>query len=135
MGMDVNIYIAKSINMIKDEEHYPYEDYYDLEEVRENSNFHDEYGDINYPTDRPINVWYSRKFHDLMTSIPELYESYKEPYVIRVKKNILKEMIEYYAFHEDYFNSFNGLPRLCELYRDYDNIQEQGLNLYLTNSY
>ena len=135
MGMDINMYYAKSINMLEDQEHYPWQDYYELDEVRESPNFQGDYGTIAYPTDRPINVWYSRKFHNLMSNIPELAESYKDPYVIRIKKNTLKKMIEYYAFHEDYFGNFNGLPRLCELYRDYDDMQAQGLNLYLTNSY
>lgn len=135
MGMDLGITVAKSINMITDESNWT--DHYDFDEIRNNEMFHSntENDEFQWPTDRPIDMWYARKFYDLLDGVSELKESYKEPNVIRIKKDTLKKMIECYAFTPDYFDSFNGLPRLCELYQMYDELQANGLNLYFWNSY
>ena len=132
MGMDLGITIAKSIDMVMDETRW--EDHYDFDEIRENDLFYNEDGSFNWPTDKPINAWYARKFYDLLDEVPELKVSYAE-YVIPIKKATLKKMIECYAFTPDYFDGFNGLPRLCELYQMYDELQVKGLNLYFWNSY
>ena len=65
---------------------------------------------------------------------PQNFLSYTK-YIIPLKKATLKKMIECYAFTPDYFDGFNGLPRLCELYQMYDELQVNGLNLYFWNSY
>ncbi len=133
MGMDLGITVAKSINMVTDE-NSNWSDHYDFDEIHDNNLFYNEDGDFQWPTDKPVDVWYARKFYDLLDSVSELRESYKEP-VIRIKKDTLKKMIECYAFTPDYFGGFNGLPRLCELYQMYDKLQANGLNLYFWNSY
>ena len=133
MGMDLGITVAKAINMVTNESDWA--DHYDFDEIHNNILFYDEYGDFQWPTDKPVDVWYARKFYDLLDGVSELKESYKEPNVIRIKKDTLKKMIEYYAFTPDYFDGFNGLPRLCELYQMYDKLQANGLNLYFWNSY
>lgn len=133
MGMDLGITIAKSIDMVMDETRW--EDHYDFDEIHDNNLFYNEDGGFRWPTDRPVDVWYARKFYDLLEGVPELKESYKEPCIIRIKKDTLKKMIECYAFTPDYFDGFNGLPRLCELYQMYDELQANGLNLYFWNSY
>ena len=132
MGMDLGITIAKSIDMVMDETRW--EDHYDFDEIRDNNLFYNEEGGFNWPVDKPIDVWYARKFYDLLDDVPELKESYTK-YVIPLKKATLKKMIECYAFTPDYFDSFNGLPRLCELYQMYDELQVNELNLYFWNSY
>lgn len=134
MGMDLGITVAKSINMVTDE-NSNWSDHYDFDEIHDNNLFYNEDGDFQWPTDKPVDVWYARKFYDLLDGVSELKESYKEPNVIRIKKDTLKKMIECYAFTPDYFDSFNGLPRLCELYQMYDELQANGLNLYFWNSY
>lgn len=133
MGMDLGITAAKSINMVMDETRW--KDHYDFDEIRDNNLFYDEDGGFQWPIDRPVDVWYARKFYRLLEGVPELKESYNAPYMIRIKKDTLKKMIECYAFTPDYFDSFNGLPRLCELYQMYDELQVNGLNLYFWNSY
>jgi len=132
MGMDLGITAAKSISEVTDDN---WADHYDYDEIKENREVTDEDGNFIRTLNHPIDVWYARKFYGLLDNIPELKESYNDPYVVRVDKKILKKMIEYYSFHEDYFEGFSGLPRLCELYRDYDHLQAQGLNLYFWNSY
>ena len=133
MGMDIGITIAKSINTVIDDNQMS--NHYDFDEIRDNNLFYDEEGAFQWPTDKPIDMWYARKFYRLLDGVPELKESYDAPYVIRIKKNTLRKMIEYYAFTPDYFDGFNGLPRLCELYQMYDELQVNGLNLYFWNSY
>lgn len=128
MGMDLGITVAKSINMVD------WKDHYDFDEIHDNKLFCDKDGYFNCPVDKPIDVWYARKFYDLLNNVPELEESYTK-YVIPLKKATLKKMIECYAFTPDYFDGFNGLPRLCELYQMYDELQVNGLNLYFWNSY
>lgn len=132
MGMDLGVCAAKSINMIINESKW--NDHYDFDEVHDNK-FYNEDGGFQWLTDKPIDMWYARKFYALLDNVPELKESYNEPFVIRLKKETLRKMIECYAFTPDYFNSFNGLPRLCELYQIYDELQANGLNLYFWNSY
>ena len=133
MGMDIGITIAKSINTVIDDNQMS--NHYDFDEIRDNNLFYDEDGAFQWPTDKPIDMWYARKFYRLLEGVPELKESYDAPYVIRIKKDTLKKMIECYAFTPDYFDGFNGLPRLCELYQMYDELQANGLNLYFWNSY
>lgn len=133
MGMDLGICASKSIELVTDDSKWS--DHYDYDEIHDNDLFYEEYGVFKWPTDKPINMWYARKFYDLLDGVPELQESYQKPYVIRLKKDTLKKMIECYAFTPDYFDSFNGLPRLCELYQLYDELQANGLNLYFWNSY
>ena len=132
MGMDLGITAAKSINMVMNESDWA--DHYDFDEIRDNNLFYDEDGSFNWPVDKPIDIWYARKFYDLLNDVPELKESYTK-YAIPLKKATLKKMIECYAFTPDYFDGFNGLPRLCELYQMYDELQANGLNLYFWNSY
>ena len=133
MGMDLGITAAKSINMIINEDDLT--DYYDFDELENNDLFYSEDGTIKWRTDKPIDMWSARKFYDLLEKVPELKQSYDAPFVIRLKKDTLKKMIECYAFTPDYFGGFSGLPRLCELYQIYDELQANGLNLYFWNSY
>lgn len=133
MGMDLNIYIAKSYDMLAAQS---YDDYYDFDEIIDNQHFYDEDGQFHLPTDKPIDAWYARKFHDLVDAIPALQETFhNDTGIVRLKKETLKAMIEFYAFHSDYFDGFSGLPRLCQLYQMYDRLQANGLNLYFANSY
>lgn len=131
MGMDLGIAIAKDLKSVLEDK----SDFYDYDEIKENPLMYDEYGEIIFPTDHPIDMWYARKFYDLIEKVPELNESFKDPCVIRLKKETIKKMIECYCFTPDYFGGFLGLPRLCELYQMYDQLQTQGLNLYFWNSY
>lgn len=130
MGMDLGIIASRSIGELK-EETWP--DFYEWDEIKENEKMYDEYGTFVFP-ERPVQMWYARKFYSLLDGVPELKKSYTD-YIIRINKETLKHMINYYAFNPDYFDGFNGLPRLCELYQMYDELQAQGINLYFYNSY
>ena len=117
MGLDCRIFIAKSTKGLDDFDYCEWEDIQDICD--------DDFASIM----RPCQVWYARKFWGLIENLSFL-KGYENGQYVQIHKKDLKEMIEYYAFHEDYFEKFNGLPRLCELYRDFDRIMAAGLNLY-----
>ena len=111
-----------------------YDDRMDYDELRENDKFYNEYGEFQWPD--ICEVWYARKFWNLVHGVPEINEWARDTNgYYRVKKDVLKKMIEFYCFHQDYFDGFNGLSRLCELYRDYDELTAQGVKLYMYISY
>ena len=131
MGLDMGCVVSKSMADFEGS----WGDWADYKELVDNGNFYDEYERFLWP-DRPVEVWYARKFWDMINKIPELKKIAAEPSNIgRIKKDVLKRMIEFYAFHPDYFDGFNGLPQLCELYQMYDDIVAQGKNLYFWVSY
>lgn len=120
MGLDIHIMIARSIKEVNELE---WKDWVEWEEMRETCE--DEFANLA----RPCEVWYARKFWSLMEEMPFLHDYDCGKYV-RLHKDDVKAMIDFYAYHPDYFDSFDGLPRLCEIYHQYDDIVEAGLGLY-----
>lgn len=122
MGLDMRFCSAKSV---KDLENYDYRDWFDANEIQE-----DEWGSPQYPT-IPCELVYFRKHWVLMHEMNHILDNkYEYGQWVRIYKKHLKAIIDFYCYHENYFNNFMGLERLCELYRDYDRMQEQGINLY-----
>lgn len=132
MGMDCFIIAAKNKQDVINGD---WGDNYFWNELKNNPNFWDEDLEIIKYPNKPIEMWYARKPQFLMNGVPYLKESYQKPYVIRLTKENIKDMIECHAFHPDHFNSFNSLPQLCEIYQEYDNLQAQSIFLYFCNSY
>ena len=131
MGLDMGLILTKKKSYI---DNIDYDDCPDYDELMDNKFAYDEDNNFQWPD--ICYVWYARKFWDLVHGVPEINEWAREPNgYYRVKKDVLKKMIEFYCFHQDYFDGFNGLPRLCELYRDYDEFTAQGLKLYMYISY
>ena len=120
MGLDMNIMAAKSINDLEEAISGDWANWDDIRNVCEDS-----FALI----DRPCEVWYARKYWDMMFEMSFL-RNYRCGEVIRLHKANLREMIDFYCYHPDYFDGFNGLPRLCELYQAFDSLEENGLNLY-----
>ena len=129
MGLDLGVVATKRHEYL-DEEHW--DDRFQYDEIKDNPEFYDEYGDFIWPN--VCEVWYARKFWDIYENVPDLRKADNNSYV-RIRKETLKDMINFYAYHEDYFDGFAGLPRLCELYRDYDHLTAQGVKLYFWVSY
>lgn len=131
MGLDMGLILTKKKEYL---ETVPYDDRYDYDELINNKFMYDEDGEFKWPD--ICEVWYARKFWDMVHGVPELNEFAREPSgYYRIQKEILKKMIDFHCYHQDYFDGFNSLPRLCELYRDYDEYTAQGLKLYLYISY
>lgn len=131
MGLDMGLILTKKKEYL---DSVPLDDRYDYDELMENKFMYNEDGEFKWPD--ICEVWYACKFWDMIDGITELKEfACKSSGYYHIKKNVLKKMIKFYAFHEDYFECFNSLPRLCELYRDYDEFTAQGLKLYLYISY
>lgn len=129
MGLDMGLVATRSKELL-DEKYW--DDRYKYDEISENSEFYDDYGDFQWPD--ICEVWYARKFWDMYQSIPDLRKANNNSYV-RIDKETLKDMIDFYAYNADYFNGFSGLPRLCELYRDYNHMTTQNIKLYFWVSY
>lgn len=131
MGLDMGLILTKKKEYL---DSVPLDDRYDYDELMENKFMYDEDGEFKWPD--ICEVWYTRKFWRMIDHIPELYEFARKPSgYYRINKIILEKMIKFYCFNQDYFDGFSGLPRLCELYRDYDEFTAQGLKLYLYISY
>lgn len=120
MGMDMNIMAARSIEELEDAINGDWTSWDDIKS---------KYDDTFCLLDRPCEVWYARKFWDMMHKMSFL-TNYECGVVIRLTKNNLREMIDFYCYNCDYFGGFYSLPRLCELYQAYDSLEENGMNLY-----
>ena len=119
MGLDMRLILAKSKEEIEQYELAEWEDSHD------EALFETDLSTIQ----RPYQVWYARKFWDMMYGMSFLCD-YECGDYCRLSKNDLKEMIDFYSYHPDYFYGFDGLPRLCELYQVFSSLTNAGLNLY-----
>lgn len=76
-------------------------------------------------------VMYWRKFYDLIdhinTLLPERYECAD---FIEVSKDMLKSIIEFCCYNRDYWDSFDTVPKLCEIYDHWDDFINAGLKLF-----
>lgn len=134
MGLDMGIVAAKKYEYLNDLDWQL--DGADFEEILENKHFYDEDGCFQWPN--LTEVWYARKFWDMINGVEELRNFVNERDgngFLRITKEILKKMIQFYAFNPDYFDGFQGLPTLCKLYQEYDNLTAQEVKLYFYASY
>ena len=129
MGLDMGLVATKKREYLDD---YDYDDRFEYDEIAFNNNFYDENGNFQWPD--VCEVWYARKFWDMVNSVPVLGEAIDGDYV-RISKKDLANMIDFYCYHADYFDGFSGLPRLCELYKNYDDMIAQGVKLFFWMSY
>lgn len=131
MGLDMGIIVAKNKKLV--EETSPM-DRLDLDEILDNEQFYFTDTENNYPD--IFQGWYARKFWDMVHAVPVLEENVRiDNYYFKIKKEDIKQMIEYYAFHRDYFDGFRGLADLCELYQRYDELTAGGWHFYGYLSY
>ena len=124
MGLDVHIIMAKNRKQLE------YDEFWNTctsDWVR------DEDGCIDYS--QPAIVYYARKFWDLYSPMCRHLKIDNCEYSGPLSKQDIEKMIDIATHKRDYFDGFNGLPRLCELYQLYDELQANGLNLYFWNSY
>ena len=128
MGLDIGICAAKNEELLKS----GYDNHLEYDEIKNNPHFKNEYGNFIWPD--ICEVWYARKFWDMVHAVPTLRNTENGEYS-RIRREDLKQMIEFYAFNQDYFESFDGLPRLCELYRDYDELTAQNVKLWFWKSF
>lgn len=120
MGLDLRIMAAKSKRELND---LQWEDWTEWNDIK------DKYDNDFSMIPKPCEVWYARKFYELMSAMSFLH-NYDCGEYIRLHKDNLREMINFYCYHPDYFYGFNGLPRLCELYQEFDEMEDAGINLY-----
>lgn len=125
MGLDMGIIATR-----KKVEEYP-EANITFQEVLDNPFFTEK---ENFPDS--IEMWYARKFWDMITAIPELSEIARSDEAYgRIKKDVVKRMTEFYATHPDFFDGFGTLPELCQTYQYYDELQAKGYSFYFYASY
>lgn len=126
MGLDMGIVVAKNKKLV-DERHSI--DRLELNEIINNDKFYFTDTENNYPD--IFDGWYARKFWDMVDAVPVLKENIKiDGDYFKIKKSDIKQMIEYYAFHRDYFDGFGTLIDLCELYQRYDELAAGGWHFY-----
>lgn len=68
---------------------------------------------------------YWRKFLDLHDALA-LYGEDDYDIDVPMTKDDVERALDFAARHEDYWLSFDTVPQLCELLRDYDNYKESG---------
>lgn len=74
---------------------------------------------------------YWRKFYDLQDFISSnLPEPYENGDYIEIDKEMLKEIIIFCCFHKDYWDEFKTVPKLCQVYNHYNEIEEAGLKIF-----
>lgn len=80
-------------------------------------------------------VYYARKFWTLIQEASFLdVEEDCGSYIELSRKNI-EELIYIATHHEDYFESFDTVPRLCRILADFDEAQEEGYHYYMEFDY
>lgn len=81
-------------------------------------------------------VWYSRKFWDMlhnMSFIKSIEEDCGE--YIQLTQDNIEEMLQFAAHNRDYFGGFETVPRLCEIYNNFEYDAEEGWHYYFYYSY
>lgn len=100
MGMDLNIYSARNHEVFK------HGDWYDSEQVQEE--------------------FYARKFWSLVEHCSFIPSDYESGEFIELSLENLEEMIKVACAFRDYFDTYNSVPKLCELRDKYAEWIENG---------
>lgn len=112
MGMDAYIFKAKTKKAFKEPNWY--ED--------ENPNV--------------TEVWYSRKFWDLVQGVSFIKNIEKDACeYIQLRKIDIEEMIDIATHTPDYFGGFESVPKLCEILYNFDEDEANGWHYYFNFDY
>ena len=114
MGMDAYLYSAHSKKELQSDLYW---------------NNHEEDEENKWSISRELVYW--RKFYGLHDFISNnLPESYECGDYVRITKKMLKKIIEFCCFHSDYWDGFDTVSVLCEIYDHYDELKEAGLKIF-----
>lgn len=105
MGMDLYIYKART------KKAFELEEWYGSEYVTE--------------------MLYARKWWSLVEHCSFIPNDYENGDYIQLTKENLEEMIKVACEYPDYFDSYQNVPKLCELRDAFDEVAEQGYHYYL----
>ena len=76
-------------------------------------------------------MWYARKFWDLINRLSFLRkENYAAGQFFQLTKDNLEEMIQIATHYQDYWGSFDSVPKLCEILYNFDTDEECGWHYY-----
>ena len=105
MGMDLYIFRARTKKAFSEE------DWYNSESVTQ--------------------LFYARKWWDLVDHCSFIPKDYESGDYIQLTKENFEEMIKIACEYKDYFDSYQNIPRLCELRDTFDDDEEKGYHYYL----
>ena len=89
-----------------------------------------------YNNDNVIEVWYARKFWDLinnMSFIRNVQEDNGD--FIQLTQDNIEEMIQFASHNQDYWDGFDTVPALCRIYHNFEDDAEEGWHYYFNYSY
>ena len=110
MGMDAYIYKARTKKAFED----PH--WYESEGITE--------------------VWYSRKYWDLINSVSFIKDINKDSCeFIQLTKDDIEDMLQIASHTPDYFDSFDTVPKLCEILYHFDEDEKDGWHYYFEFDY
>lgn len=105
MGMDLYIYRARNHEIFK------HDNWYESPNVTE--------------------VFYARKYWAIPEHCSFIPSDYESGDFIQLTEDDLKDMIKVACEYRDYFDTYNNVPKLCELRDKFDEIEEEGDHLFL----
>lgn len=90
---------------------------------------------IGTPNEESVEVYYARKFWELLNApfVVEYNDSKIDCYVrarIQSKEDI-EQLIDIAVHNRDYWDTFDSVPKLCELLEEFDEMREDGWIYYL----
>lgn len=103
MGMDFNIYSARNREVFK------HEGWYDSPQVQEE--------------------FYSRKAWHFVEDCPFIPNS-EEDCPVEITQENLEDMIKVACARRNYFDTYDDVPKLCELRDKYEELKEEGKKLF-----
>ena len=94
---------------------------------------HNEDGEIDINKwSRCGELWYARKFWDLHDYINHelLRGEYGCGDYVEITQKDLAKIINFCCFNRDYWDSFDTVPTLCEIYAHWEELEEHGLKVF-----
>lgn len=90
---------------------------------------------VGTPNEESIEVYYARKFWELLNApfVVE-YNDSKEDCCVRARiqsKEDIEQLIDIAVHNRDYFDTFDSVPKLCELLEEFDEMRKDGWSYYL----
>lgn len=90
---------------------------------------------IGTPNEESVEVYYARKFWKLLDAPFVIeYNDSKENYYVHARiqsKEDIEQLIDIAVHNRDYWDTFNSVPKLCELLEEFDEMREEGWSYYL----
>jgi len=74
---------------------------------------------------------YARKWWSLVENCSFIPHDYESGDYIKLTKENFEEMINVACHHTDYWDSYQNVPKLCELRDAFDEATEEGYHYYL----